>query len=377
MTPDESGESPNSPSSLTNKFLLVAFVSVALYNVLELTFMVFSTFKKRSGLYFWSFCIAIWGIPPYSIGFLLKGIGANPNATYAYVTLIVIGWCSTVTGQSVVLYSRLHLVDREKKHLRFILAMIVFNAVTLHSVTTVMVFGSNSPTYSDSFVTPYSIVEKTQVTIFFFQELIISMLYIFATVNLFRGSIIHAKSNRARTLRHLIVVNIVVILLDITILGLEYANLYQLQTAYKGMAYSIKLKLEFNILNELVKLTRSHSDSAAVDLNDYVFDGRHQNSTRRGSSRQSGISPTTLSSRQTESRRATISNQRIEEEDGLEVEPASSAHVPDKSAIRYRREERIWVTQTIDVDLGDARDAEADIPPDQELNQPSNPKDPS
>jgi hypothetical protein len=62
-------------------------------------------------------------------------------------------------------------------------------------------------------------------------------------------------------LRRLIIVNIVVILLDITILGLEYADLYQLQTAYKGMAYSLKLKLEFKILNDLVHLTRCHADS--------------------------------------------------------------------------------------------------------------------
>uniref|UniRef100_A0A0B7KL19 DUF7703 domain-containing protein n=1 Tax=Bionectria ochroleuca TaxID=29856 RepID=A0A0B7KL19_BIOOC len=259
MPADDPGSSALSSSNFKNTVVVVSFVSVAFYNILELTFIVFATFKKRSGLYFWSFCVAIWGILPYSIAFLLKALGTNPGATHVYITLIVIGWCCTVTGQSVVLYSRLHLVDWNKRHPRFVLAMIITNGVVLHSVTTVMVFGANSSTYSGLFVKPYSIVEKIKVTIFSVQELTISSLYILATLKLFRHSVIHARSNRTHILRHLIFVNIIVIFLDITILSLEYANLYQFQTAYKGMAYSIKLKLEFNILNELVNLTTSRS----------------------------------------------------------------------------------------------------------------------
>lgn len=75
-------------------------------------------------------------------------------------------------------------------------------------------------------------------------------------------------------LRHLVVVNILVICLDITILGLEYADLYKLQTAYKAMAYSVKLKLEFSILNGLVKLARDRpSITSSSGGGDYIFDG--------------------------------------------------------------------------------------------------------
>ncbi|CAN9441590.1 unnamed protein product [Alternaria alternata] len=51
---------------------MVAFLSIALYNVIELTFLVFAIFKKRSGLYFWSFVVATWGIAPHAVGFILK-----------------------------------------------------------------------------------------------------------------------------------------------------------------------------------------------------------------------------------------------------------------------------------------------------------------
>lgn len=153
-------------------FAVVAFTAVALYNVIELTCIIFTTFKKRRGLYFISFCVATWGIPPYSISFLILGIhppDSQNRAIYGYVTGIVVGWICTVSGQSVVLYSRLHLIDRDQRHLRFVLAMIITNGVVLHTATTVMVFGANSIENPGRFYRPYSIMEKVQVTVFFVQ----------------------------------------------------------------------------------------------------------------------------------------------------------------------------------------------------------------
>lgn len=57
-------------------------------------------------------------------------------------------------------------------------------------------------------------------------------------------------------INHLLWVNVVVVALDTTILVLEYRGHYNIQTAYKGMAYSAKLKLEFSILNDLVNFAR-------------------------------------------------------------------------------------------------------------------------
>ena len=42
--------------------VVVVFLSVAVYNFIELNVQIFATFKRRSGLYFWSFTIATWGI---------------------------------------------------------------------------------------------------------------------------------------------------------------------------------------------------------------------------------------------------------------------------------------------------------------------------
>ncbi|KAH7237883.1 hypothetical protein B0J15DRAFT_516477 [Fusarium solani] len=203
--------------------VIVAFISIALYNVLELNF---------------SFLVATWGIAPNAIGYLLKHL-ALTDISNLYSTLIIIGWCTMVTGQSVVLYSR-------------------------------------------PFIGPYSVYEKLQLTVFFIQETVISGLYIWETLKLLRTERdLRGRTGPRRVMNHLIYVNIVVILLDITVVALEFANLYDVQTAYKPLVYIIKLKIEFSILGRLVELTQSstrgssytRSGTAAMALDTFAADG--------------------------------------------------------------------------------------------------------
>lgn len=235
---------------------VICFCVIALYNVLELLVIIFTTFKKRGGLYFWSFLVSTLGISLNSSGYLVRSLQESGQKNIIYSTLIVVGWCSMVTGQSVVLYSRLHLVLRNLVKLRMVLLMIITNAIVCHIPVTVLVYGANSNN-PDLYLGPYSIYEKIQITVFFLQELIISGLYIYQTIRILKpeGNI-RGKAGR-QIMAHLIYVNTVIVVLDITILALEYAGLYDIQTAYKSMVYSIKLKLEFGILNELVELTQT------------------------------------------------------------------------------------------------------------------------
>ena len=246
---------------------IVSFLAVALYNFIELNFIIATTFKKRHGLYFWSFIVATWGVAIYSIGFILRDFLPR-TSPYLFVTFIVVGWWPMVTGQSLVLYSRLHLVLYNRKVLRAVLAMIIANAIICNIPTIVLIYGANSAN-PEPFLTPYSIYEKFQVIMFFFQEMIISGLYISETTKILRiaEAAGHDRS-RTRMMRHLIWVNILVGLFDIAILATELANFYSIQTAYKGFAYSVKLKLEFSILNRLVDFARSGSASSFARATD-------------------------------------------------------------------------------------------------------------
>lgn len=109
MAASDSGISRDAPVTGPMVFVVACFLAVSMFGFIELNFITLTTFKRRGGLYFSSFIFATWGIVLSEIGFLLKYLRSNTNS-YIYVTLIVVGWWPLVTGQSAVLYSRLHLV---------------------------------------------------------------------------------------------------------------------------------------------------------------------------------------------------------------------------------------------------------------------------
>jgi hypothetical protein len=59
----------------------------------------------------------------------------------------------------------------------------------------------------------------------------------------------------------LLAINAIIIIMDFALLGVEFANLYLIETTLKGVVYSIKLKLEFAVLGKLVRLVRIRTAS--------------------------------------------------------------------------------------------------------------------
>ena len=119
---------------------LSAFTAIAWYNVVDLNVVIWMTFKRRHGLYFYSLLFSSWGIFIYSLSFLMKFFQVW-KSNYVSVALITIGWYSMVTGQSLVLYSRLHLVVRDTRKVRWVLYMIIIDVFLFHVPTTVLTFG--------------------------------------------------------------------------------------------------------------------------------------------------------------------------------------------------------------------------------------------
>lgn len=236
---------------------IAAFTAVAWYNALELNVQVFLTFKRHRGLYFWSLLISSWGCILHGLGFLLKFFQLTTN-DYVSVTIITLGWYPMVTGQAVVLYSRLHLVVREQKVLRGVLAMIVVDAFCFHIPTTVLTYGSNS-SKSDQFVGVFNVVERLQMTAFCIQEFIISGIYVYSTIRLLRP-VYHGRTRKV--MMQLIWINMVIIAMDGVLLAMEYGKNYEIEATLKSMVYSIKLKLEFAVLNQLMTLANSSVNSA-------------------------------------------------------------------------------------------------------------------
>lgn len=232
-----------------------AFLSIALYNVIELTFLIFATFTRREGLYFWSLVIATWGIALHGVGFTFKFFQVI-SINVLSCALIGVGWVGMVTGQSVVLYSRLHLVVWDKRKIRWVLFMIIFNVVFVHCPMIVLALCTEtiqSPRIVHTFIT----FDKVQIVIFFIQEAIISIIYIHQTMRLLRQGEESNDRPLRKLLAHLIFVNLVVLILDISVLCTQFAGHYEIQTTYKTAVYSVKLKIEFSILNRLVDIVKN------------------------------------------------------------------------------------------------------------------------
>lgn len=258
------------------KTAVATLAAVAWYNAFELIVLVFVTFREYHGLYFWSLLIsASVGLVPYSLGFLLKFF--EIWSAWLSASLLTVGWYCMVTGQSVVLYSRLHLVLRNQLLLRRILIMICVNAVLLHIPTTVLTYGSNiaSKDNRGPYMEGYSAMEKIQMTGFCIQEFIISGLYIWETMKLLR---LDPDRSKRKIMYQLVIINLIIIFMDLGLLIIEYIGLYIMETMIKGVIYSIKLKLEFAVLGKLVRLVHCHvwkSDSVVLHHHDHAFFHRH------------------------------------------------------------------------------------------------------
>ncbi|KAF2723095.1 hypothetical protein K431DRAFT_197845, partial [Polychaeton citri CBS 116435] len=226
---------------------------LSLYNVLELGLLIYLTFNLRNGgLYLWSLSISCFAIVLYNIGFLIEYY----RLTYTAVgkALDGLGWMGMVTGQALVLYSRLGLILHDQRILRAVKWLIIWNALTLHPMTEVFNFAANFGSNREPFARGYVYVEKIQMTIFCIQEFILSGLYLWQTFKLLK---VIQKANARRTMWQLFIINAIIIVLDIGLLVIEYKNYRVIEQTVKGFVYSTKLKMEFAILGKLVDLVHA------------------------------------------------------------------------------------------------------------------------
>jgi hypothetical protein len=263
----------------TQSIIVIVTSTVGLYNALELLLLIFTTFRHFSGLYFWALLVASFGVIPYAIGWLIIYFGL----THPVAGLIIVnyGWVTMITGQSVVLYSRLHLVLKSPKIENAVKWMIIVDAIVFHISTVVVNFGSHLGDNQDTFLKAWSIMEKIQMTAFCIQEFIISGLYVWKTTDLLQTV---KKKGTKRVMWQLFTINVIIILMDIALLGLEYRSLQVMEQAFKVVIYSIKLKLEFAILGKLVELVQQNGRSfsnAFSDTHEFVDESKSNSDITR------------------------------------------------------------------------------------------------
>ena len=167
-----------------------------------------------------------------------------------------------ITGQSLVLWSRLHLITQNRALLRFILWLIIVDTIVLCTPTMVLTYGSNT-SRAERFVHGYMIMEKIQMTWFTLQEFFISGVYLVEIRKLFK--VIYDGGTR-KLMWQLVLMNCFIIFLDLAMLVTEYFNLYEIESTVKGVIYSVKLKVEFGVLSKIVNVVTNQNDSNRLTI---------------------------------------------------------------------------------------------------------------
>ncbi|KAJ6126374.1 hypothetical protein N7523_001986 [Penicillium sp. IBT 18751x] len=157
---------------------IVSMFSIGAYNALETVFITFDIVQNYRSLYFWSMQVASWGILVQALPAMACFFSHAPNLPMSIPFLI--GWYAMVTGQSVVLYSRLHLVVLDVSKVRWVLWMIIVNVCILHVPMSVLFLGLNHG--NARFARAAMIYNWIQLAGFCIQDLVICGLYIYEAI---------------------------------------------------------------------------------------------------------------------------------------------------------------------------------------------------
>lgn len=232
---------------------ILAMFAIAAFTALEVILSIFERFKRYRGLYFWSMQVAAWGILVHAVVAQIRFMSYATNISMAIP--FVIGWICMVSGQAMVLYSRLHLVVHDIRHVRWVLWMIITNFFILHTPMTALFFCLNLG--DDRCARPAAIFDRLQVCGFAAQDTIICAIYIREALRVMKPICAIKGREGRRTINWLVLVNLFGILLNIMMIVTEF-KLHFAAIGFKAIAYGIKLKLEFFALTQLRELTRTY-----------------------------------------------------------------------------------------------------------------------
>jgi hypothetical protein len=91
---------------------------------------------------------------------------------------------------------------------------------------------------------------------FSMQEIIISSFYVRAAYNYLQSQFNTRKGKTRNAMGLLLFIQVIIIALDITIIVLDLSGYLKLKVIIHSFVYSVKLELEFVVLNQLIEISR-------------------------------------------------------------------------------------------------------------------------
>jgi hypothetical protein len=207
-----------------------------------------------------SILTSLWGGLLFTTAVLIQHY---TRTNYTLSTVIIdIGWVAMVTGFSFVLYSRLHLLKPNKMLLRVVLCCIIIDGVLFHVPVVVTTLMGNVPS-KPIIGRIYSISAFTEI-VFSVQETVLASMYIYLFLQYTKDS--RSEPETKRTLYLLIGAECAVLSTDLILNALLYTEFYLARTIIQAFISMLKLKVEFIVLNTLVKFATAKSSRPDADL---------------------------------------------------------------------------------------------------------------
>ncbi|QDS71780.1 hypothetical protein FKW77_009331 [Venturia effusa] len=237
------GKDPNScvlPWNPVVYCTIAGFHAVAVSMALEINLQLLSTFRRWTTLYFWSLLAASWGVTILTISFDLTFFTRKPDGAQV---LTGFGWVLMVTGFSLILYSRLHLVLYNRTQLHIILAIIILDAFLFHLPVIVSDYikGARGARL-------YWIVSNMEIA-FCTQEFFLSTLYTYLYWKLFRDASL--KKEMTTTFCLLVCAQFAILATDIVLSVLLYRHLFLPRLMILPFTSALKIRIELLVLSRL------------------------------------------------------------------------------------------------------------------------------
>jgi hypothetical protein len=194
--------------------------------------------------------ISTWGTIIYAIGTILNDFTLHGVTSSA---LENIGWVLYTTGFAFVLYSRLYLLQPSPRVMKAFKVLIIIDAILFHTPTVVITTLYNQ--YPKSRIIQIGfIIAKFEIA-FTIQEAMLTTLYIYLFIRFTKD---HEDDTRTKyTLWLLLATELFVLVTDIILNVLLYMQIYLARQMIQAFAAALKLRIEFVVLNSLVKYSQN------------------------------------------------------------------------------------------------------------------------
>jgi hypothetical protein len=202
----------------TYALLAAAFLGMSFLCLFQMLFFIGTMFRRKSGLYFWS--ILITTVSELSLNFsailyfwVLKD--SLPGVTLLFEAPAYIGY---VLFEFLVLYSRLHLLSASQRTLRTVLSLIVVEVIVVEVPMSILLVYTvlNSSVRAHSI---YRVWYEAESVIYVALDIFLSSLYIWHVWKMWGTDKSHVQR---RVLRHVILMGILLIFIDICYLVVAF-----------------------------------------------------------------------------------------------------------------------------------------------------------